>query len=57
MTTRAKAVILVVDDEPGVRRYVRKCLVGAGYDVVEAANGVEAVDRVRLSGVQPPERR
>jgi len=44
-----KGTILVVDDEPGVRHAIRKFLDGAGYDVLEAANGIEAVERLRLS--------
>ena len=34
--------ILFVDDSPSVRVLVRATLDGAGFDVVEAANGVEA---------------
>ena len=45
------ALILIVDDEPGVRRFLRKCLVGAGHNVLEAADGIEAVDRLHLSPV------
>ena len=36
--------ILVVDDESRMRKLVRDFLVRAGYDVLEAADGVEAVD-------------
>jgi PAS domain S-box-containing protein len=35
--------LLVVDDEPLVRNVARVLLESAGFDVVEAANGVEAV--------------
>jgi PAS domain S-box-containing protein len=35
--------ILVVEDEPAVRRMVVRCLLQVGYQVVEAANGDEAV--------------
>ena len=34
--------ILVVDDEPAVRLVIRQKLESCGYDVCEAANGVEA---------------
>ncbi len=35
--------ILVVDDEPDIRRLVQEALSASGYDVAVAANGVEAV--------------
>lgn|GEM_PF-1234233 len=40
------AVVLVVDDEEGVRRMVTASLTEAGYEVVTAANGVEALKRL-----------
>jgi len=36
--------VLVVDDESRMRKLVRDFLVRSGYDVLEAADGVEAVD-------------
>lgn len=36
--------ILVVDDEPQIRRVLRSTLSSSGYDVIEAKDGVEAVD-------------
>lgn len=35
--------ILVVDDEPQIRRFLRPALAAAGYDVVEAENGTDAI--------------
>lgn len=35
--------ILVVDDEPDIRRLVQEALTASGYDVATAANGREAV--------------
>lgn len=39
--------ILVVDDEPAVRKFLRNCLEGAGYHVLEAATGQGAVEATR----------
>jgi len=39
----AARTVLVVDDEPPVRRLVRRALEGAGYLVLEAADGEEAL--------------
>lgn len=46
-------MILVVDDEPGVRHVVRTTLERAGYSVREAASAEEAM---RTLGEQPPPR-
>ncbi|MEQ1945513.1 response regulator transcription factor [Mesorhizobium sp. VNQ89] len=35
--------ILVVDDEPQIQRFLKPALEAAGYDVVEARNGAEAL--------------
>lgn len=39
--------VLVVDDEPHIREYLRQELEPAGYTVYEAANGLEAVSRAK----------
>lgn len=39
--------ILVVDDEPQIRRVLRSTLMGEGYTVAEARNGEEALAAVR----------
>lgn len=41
--------ILVVDDEPGVRRIVERTLREAGFEVSAASNGAEALERLRSS--------
>lgn len=45
-----KKTVLVVDDSATVRGMVRAAL-GTSYDVVEAADGVEGLDRYRGGGV------
>ncbi len=39
--------VLVADDQADIRAYVRRHLEGAGYRVVEAADGQDALDQVR----------
>ena len=39
--------ILVVDDEPQIRRIMRTTLTGAGYEVDDAKSGEEALDKFR----------
>jgi two-component system, OmpR family, KDP operon response regulator KdpE len=42
-----KKRILVVDDEPRIRRFVRMNLELEGYEVYEADNGLDALNKVR----------
>jgi DNA-binding NtrC family response regulator len=42
-----RTTVLVVDDEVALRRTVRRALVNDGYDVIEAANGHEALAVLR----------
>jgi DNA-binding response OmpR family regulator len=42
--------ILVADDDPGIRRTLQIGLTKAGYDVVEARDGAEAMRRWRDNG-------
>jgi len=39
--------ILVVDDEPQIRRIMRTTLTGAGYEVDDAKSGEDALEKVR----------
>src|SRR6478736_3067062 len=39
--------ILIVDDEPQIRRTLRAALVGQGYEVHDARTGEEALESVR----------
>jgi two-component system, OmpR family, KDP operon response regulator KdpE len=41
------ARILIVDDEPQIRRIMRTTLIGAGYEVDDAKTGEEALEKVR----------
>ena len=45
--TAGRETILVVDDEPALRALIRTALGRRGYRVIEAADGVEAVERYR----------
>ena len=47
---RRRDAILLVDDEPGTRRVFARFLTNAGYRVIEAADGVEAIEQMALSG-------
>jgi len=46
-----KATILAVDDEENVRRLLQRILEGAGYNVITAGNGQEALDKISLGGL------
>ena len=41
--------VLVIDDSPTVRQQVRLALSQAGYDVVEAVNGHDALGKIDAS--------
>ena len=41
--------ILVVDDEPQIRRVMRMSLTGEGYEVEDARTGEEALEKLRAS--------
>ena len=44
-SVKTSPLILLVDDEEAFRSVIKRILSKAGYDVVEAANGVEAIRR------------
>jgi CheY-like chemotaxis protein len=41
------AVVLIADDDAAIRTIYAKALTHAGYDIMEAADGEEALDRAR----------
>ena len=43
----SRGIVLVVDDESGVRALARRILEGGGYGVVEAADGAEALELIK----------
>jgi two-component system chemotaxis response regulator CheY len=47
----ASKSILAVDDSASMRQMVRYTLEGAGYEVIQAADGVEALDLAKGRGV------
>ncbi len=48
---RGSGVVLVVEDEPAVRAVAARSLRAAGFDVVEAGDGIEAAER--LAAIAP----
>ena len=51
MTSAAGAIrILVVDDEPAIRRFLRAGLGAQGYALTELGTGLPAIDVVRRKG-------
>lgn len=44
-----RELVLVVDDEPRMTRFIRMNLELEGYRVIEAHNGLEALDKVRTN--------
>jgi two-component system KDP operon response regulator KdpE len=46
-TMSQTATILVIDDEPQIRKFLRISLVSQGYKVLEAGTGTEGLARRR----------
>lgn len=44
-------VVLVAEDDPTIRRLVTRVLQRAGYVTEEAADGEEAIDKIRANGI------
>lgn len=47
LDNRAPRLILVVDDEARMRRFIRMNMELEGYQIIEAANGLEALEQIR----------
>jgi len=47
MSAAASPRVLVVDDEPAIRRFLRTSLRAEGYDIVEAETGEAALSEIR----------
>jgi len=45
----SEGLVLVVDDEPDIRKVVRITLEKAGYDVLEADDGIKAIEEIKKS--------
>ena len=50
MIERDSSHVLVVDDEPAVRRLLARLLEAEGYTIHEAADGADALELVRADG-------
>jgi len=46
MIPASKKKILVVDDEPDVRNFLAACIEDAGFKVITAIDGVDALEKV-----------
>lgn len=44
--------ILIVDDSPTIRRMVKASLAPLGRDIIEAASGLEAIERLALGPIE-----
>ena len=45
----SKIRVMIVDDEPSVRRFLKRCLKAHGYDMIEAETGEDALNLAALS--------
>ena len=48
------AKILVVDDRPSSIKLLRARLAVEGYGILEAQNGIEALEAIRAQGIKTP---
>ena len=51
MTAQAPLRVLIVDDEPAIRRFLRTSLTAAGHETLEAEDGRAALDQLRRNRV------
>jgi two-component system KDP operon response regulator KdpE len=51
MSTQTGLSVLVVDDEPAIRRFLRTSLDLQGFRVIESADGEDALDQLRRNAI------
>ena len=52
MTAESNTTILIVDDEEYIRRLIARILSDAGYTVIAAASGKEALEKLADSAIK-----
>jgi len=52
MSKEKKDILLLVDDDPAVRESLAHVLIGEGYDVLPACNGLEALELAARNEVE-----
>lgn len=45
-----RSLVLIIDDEPQIRRFLRISLVSQGFGVIEAASGADGLAQSRRRG-------
>jgi CheY-like chemotaxis protein len=50
---KSQGNILITDDEPDLRRALNRTLHALGFEITEAANGEQALERMEAAGSTP----
>ncbi len=50
ITEGEKPLLLIVEDEPDIRKYIRSCFPSSFYSIIEAKNGAEGLNLVETEG-------
>ncbi|MBF0313801.1 MAG: hybrid sensor histidine kinase/response regulator [Oligoflexia bacterium] len=48
---KSKGVVLIIDDEADIRKMLRVFLESISYKVIEATNGIDALDALQVNGI------